>query len=240
MKISGIIPARYASSRFPGKPLANIKGKPMIQWVYEQASKAKLLSEVIVATDNQRIFDCVKSFGGKVEMTAESHRNGTERIAEVAARSNSDAFINIQGDEPFIAPEQIDQIAELLNNGAKIATLVKNLEEETDIQNPNTVKVARALSGEALYFSRFPIPFNRNIANKTNYWQHIGIYGFGKGVLEQLVKLAPTPLEQSESLEQLRWLENGYAIQTAETDLHNISVDTKADLQALEKHLKSE
>lgn len=239
MKISGIIPARYASSRFPGKPLADIKGKPMIQWVYEQASKSKLLSEVIVATDDQRIFDCVKSFGGNVEMTAKNHRNGTERIAEVATRSNSDAFINVQGDEPFIAPEQIDQIAALLNKGAKIATLVKKMEIESDIQNSNTVKVARTLSGDALYFSRFPIPFNRNIKKESCYWQHIGIYGFGKGVLEQLVKLAPTPLEQSESLEQLRWLENGYTIQTAETDLHNISVDTHADLQALEKHLNN-
>lgn len=239
MKITGIIPARYASTRLPGKPLIEIDGKPMIQRVYEQAVKAEKLQELIVATDDQRIYDCVKSFGGHVQMTATDHKNGTERIAEIAAKSKSDAFINIQGDEPYIAPEQINQIAELLEKGADIATLAKKIDAANEIADANTVKMVRGISGHALYFSRSPIPFYRNNPKTKSYWQHIGIYGFGKGILEKLVKLPPSPLEQAESLEQLRWLENGYQIQTAETHLLNISVDTEADLQALEKHLNS-
>ncbi|MEX0813388.1 MAG: 3-deoxy-manno-octulosonate cytidylyltransferase [Chitinophagales bacterium] len=238
MNITGIIPARYASSRLPGKPLLKIAGKPMIQWVYEQASKAKKLDRVIVATDDQRIMDCVKGFGGSVVMTSAEHKNGTERIAEVAQKSESDAFINIQGDEPFIAPEQIDQIAALLESGAEIATLVKQISAQEEIQDTNTVKVVRSLSGKALYFSRHPIPFYRNSSGEKVFWQHIGIYGFNKAVLAQLVQLPVSPLEKAESLEQLRWLENGYEIYTTVTNISNISIDTELDLLQAQKLLK--
>lgn len=238
MKISGIIPARYDSSRLPGKPLMLISGKPMIQRVYEQVIKAKKVHEVVVATDDLRIYDCVLAFGGKVEMTSNKHRNGTERIAEVAAKSKSDAFINIQGDEPFIAPEQIDAIADLLEAGAEIATLTRRLKDPKAISDPNTVKMVRDISGKALYFSRYPIPFNRNENAATVYWQHIGIYGFAKNILEELVKLPASILEQTESLEQLRWLENGYSIHTTETELENISIDTAADLIQVEQLFK--
>jgi 3-deoxy-manno-octulosonate cytidylyltransferase (CMP-KDO synthetase) len=241
MKIAGIIPARYASTRFPGKPLVDIAGKTMIHRVYEQALKAKSLTEVLVATDDERIFKEVEGFGGKVIMTAPHHQNGTERCAEVAAKLDVNVVINIQGDEPFIQPEQIDLLsATFINNlyNTQIATLIKvhpfhALDEV--LNNPARIKVVVNNKLEALYFSRSLIPFLRDHSKalSTTFYKHIGIYGFRKDVLLELVKLPPSHLELAESLEQLRWLENGYRIQCAITNMESTSVDVPADLEGL-------
>lgn len=244
LRIIGIIPARFASTRFPGKPLVDIAGKSMIMRVYEQAKKASLLTDVIVATDDERIFNHVKEHGGKVMMTAKTHQNGTERCAEVAEtlRQDADAFINIQGDEPCIHPEQINQVAELLmQQGIQIATLQKRIEDVYLLQNPTIIKVV-STGGKAHYFSRSTIPFYRNdrIDNWLKhhiYFKHIGIYGFQKDVLLNVVKLAPSPLEIAEQLEQLRWLENGYTIHLGETTQESYSVDVEADLANIMKLL---
>jgi 3-deoxy-manno-octulosonate cytidylyltransferase (CMP-KDO synthetase) len=241
MKITGIIPARYASTRFPGKPLVDIEGKTMIRRVYEQALKAKTLSDVIVATDDERIFKEIERFGGKVMMTSQTHQNGTERCAEVAAKLDADVIINIQGDEPFIQPEQIDLLANVFKvklEAPSIATLIKehpfHVFDET-LTNPARVKVVVNNNLEALYFSRATIPFLRDSSKalSTTFYKHIGIYGFRKEVLLQLVKLPPSHLELAESLEQLRWLENGYKIQCAITDMESASVDVPEDLEGL-------
>lgn len=234
MKIIGIIPARFASTRFPGKPLVDIGGKTMIQRVYEQAKKATSLSEVLVATDDQRIFDAVEDFGGKVVMTSLNHTNGTERCNEVAANFEADVVINIQGDEPFIQPEQINQLADLfLDESVQIGTLVKQIYEKTDLHNPTIIKAVLNLKQEALYFSRSAIPFLRTPDTEHIFFKHIGIYGFRKDVLDSLVKLPLSSLEKAESLEQLRWLENGYRIQTALTEYNSLSVDVPEDLEKL-------
>lgn len=238
MIIHGIIPARYASSRLPGKPLVDIAGKTMIQRVYEQASKASCLEKVIVATDDQKIFDAVKKFGGAVEMTSETHQNGTERIAEVAQKSEADAFINIQGDEPFLAPQHIKQVANLLKKKAAIATLIQKIKGSSSIDDPGTVKVVIDKNYKALYFSRSAIPFLRNKNEETPCYKHLGIYGFQKNTLLEIVKLPPSALEKAESLEQLRWLENGYDISTAETEINSLSIDTSSDLKKAEIYLR--
>lgn len=240
LRIIGIIPARFASTRFPGKPLVDIAGKSMIMRVYEQAKKASLLSDVIVATDDERIFNHVKEHGGKVMMTATTHQNGTERCAEVAEQfsSEADAFINIQGDEPCIHPEQINQVAELLmQQGVQIATLQKRIDDVSLLQNPTIIKVV-STGGIAHYFSRSAIPFFRNDSfdnwlKQHTYFKHIGIYGFQKNVLLNVVKLAPSPLEIAEQLEQLRWLENGYAIHLGETIQESYSVDVEIDVDRI-------
>jgi 3-deoxy-manno-octulosonate cytidylyltransferase (CMP-KDO synthetase) len=236
MKILGIIPSRYGSSRFPGKPLVNIEGKPMIQRVYEQAKKCTALTDVIVATDDQRIADAVTGFGGKVVMTNDQHQNGTERCAEaIQQNETADAVINIQGDEPFIHPEQIDAVAQLLTDGADIATLVKRLDKFKDYLSPNIVKVAISTQSKALYFSRSPLPFIRDefthdyFAEHT-FYKHIGIYGYKTEVLKQLVQLPYSMLEDAEKLEQLRWLDNGYTITVAETTHESIAIDVPSDL----------
>jgi 3-deoxy-manno-octulosonate cytidylyltransferase (CMP-KDO synthetase) len=238
--IVGIIPSRYASTRFPAKPLVGIEGKTMIQRVYEQASKAHNLSRVIVATDDQRIFDHVKEFGGDVMMTSAEHQTGTERCAEVLAQLNSvEVVINIQGDEPFIDPEQIDQVAELFQRAeTQIGSLVKEIEDAEDLFSDTVVKVVRSKTGQAIYFSRAAIPFIKGVEKKdwmksATYYKHIGIYGYRATVLESISKLPQTDLEKSESLEQLRWLENGYTIQLAETEHESNSVDTPEDLDRL-------
>jgi 3-deoxy-manno-octulosonate cytidylyltransferase (CMP-KDO synthetase) len=244
MNITGIIPARYASTRFPGKPLADINGKSMIQRVYEQASKAKSLNSVVVATDDQRIFDHVMQFGGRVIMTASHHTNGTSRCHEVLTkltveRNNIDAVINIQGDEPFIMPRQIDDLAALFSDdNTHIATMAKIIDNNNEIEDPNTVKVVTDINGFALYFSRQPIPYIREKENNTKknrhlFYKHIGIYGYRSQVLKQIVLLKPTPLESSEKLEQLRWLENGFRIKVKTTDFDSVSVDTPADLEKI-------
>jgi len=236
MNIIGIIPSRYGSSRFPGKPLVNIEGKPMIQRVYEQAKKCDSLSDVIVATDDQRIADAVKGFDGKVVLTSEQHQNGTERCAEaVEQNKTADAVINIQGDEPFIHPEQIDAVARLLADGADIATLVKRLDKFKDYLSPNIVKVAVSAQNKALFFSRSPLPFIRDEFTHDYFaqhvfYKHIGIYGYKTAVLKQLVQLPYSALEDAEKLEQLRWLDNGYAVSVAETTHESIAIDVPSDL----------
>jgi len=238
MNIIGIIPARYDSSRFPGKPLIEIKGKTMIRRVYERAFGATCLEKLIVATDDERIFDEVKSFGGNVEMTSKNHRNGTERCAEVADRIRADYYINIQGDEPYIASAQVDELGAILNGEVQLGTLVKKIKDSASLDNPGVMKVILNKHSNALYFSRSAIPFLRdskkeNWINKHTFWKHIGIYAYRKDILSQIVKLTPSSLEIAESLEQLRWLENGYSIKVAETKHESMSIDTPNDLETL-------
>ncbi len=241
MQILGVIPARYASTRFPGKPLVDIKGKTMIQRVYEQVQLA--LNYVVVATDDDRIKECVRNFGGNVVMTAKNHQSGTDRCAEALAlfekeiKEHFDAVINIQGDEPFIEPSQINQIANLLSKeGANIATLIKPIEENAPLFNPNKVKVIINNKNEAIYFSRQPIPYLRGVNEnewhiKHTYFQHIGMYGYKKDTLMQITELEKGKLELAESLEQLRWLENKISITTAQTRIEGICIDTPEDLE---------
>jgi 3-deoxy-manno-octulosonate cytidylyltransferase (CMP-KDO synthetase) len=240
MKIIGVIPARYASTRFPGKPLFMIDGKAMIQRVYEQASKCSGLAEVIIATDHTAISNHARAFGGRVMMTSESHRSGTDRCGEVAQAlmkngTSFDAVINIQGDEPFLEPEQIEQVARCLAGGARIATLVKKIISHEELTDSNVVKVVTGLNGQALYFSRSAIPFYRgkdleNWPSVSSCYKHIGIYGYHRNTLIELISLPPAPLETAESLEQLRWLENGYEIMTRVTEFESIAIDVPADL----------
>jgi 3-deoxy-manno-octulosonate cytidylyltransferase (CMP-KDO synthetase) len=247
MRILGIIPARYDSTRFPGKPLAKIDGKSMIHRVYEQATQAKRLSFVIVATDDERIFKEVQSFGGKVLMTDRNHVSGTDRCAEALSvyEAQADAVINIQGDEPFIAPEQIDLVAGILEEGVfPIATLVKEICDLDELNNPNLPKVVLGSDGSALYFSRQPIPYVRNThpdnwLTTHTFYKHIGIYGYTTEVLPKLTALGPGLLEQAENLEQLRWLENGYRIGARVTTLETISVDTPSDLERAEAWVRA-
>lgn len=239
MKIIGIIPARYASTRFPGKPLVDIDGKSMIQRVYEQCIKAEKLTSVLIATDDERIFNHVVSFGGKAWMTSPEHQSGTDRCAEIMNAGQSgewDAVINIQGDEPYIHPEQIDLLCSVLEEeSVSIATLVKKIDLHSELFNHNNVKVVLNTKLEAIYFSRSPIPFNRNFPEQewlkhSTYFKHIGIYGYKTATLKEIAQLAKTNLEITESLEQLRWIENGYKIKAAITNLESISIDTPADL----------
>ena len=242
MHITSIIPARYASSRLPGKPLALIGGIPMIQHVYQQVKKVKQIQEIIVASDDQRIANVVIGFGGQVILTSSDHQNGTERCAEVVQnRSDIDLVINIQGDEPFIAPEQIELLIEqLILQKSGIATLAKQLDNEADWLNPNIVKVLFNTNREVLYFSRAPLPFHRDHQNHSwdisqSYYKHFGLYGYYRDALLEIAQLPPSPLEQAESLEQLRWLENGYRIGIALTEVETIAVDTPEDLVAANK-----
>ncbi|WP_163322144.1 3-deoxy-manno-octulosonate cytidylyltransferase [Draconibacterium mangrovi] len=239
MNFIGIIPARYQSSRFPGKPLAKIKDKPMIQWVYENASKA--LPYVCVATDDDRIFDAVKAFGGEVVKTLPSHQSGTDRCAEsalkIAKNRPVDIVLNIQGDEPFVKPEQIELIKSCFESETEIATLVKKVDSEEELFNPNRPKVVLDKNDFALYFSRSPIPYfrgeeNKNWVKKHTFWSHIGMYAFKADVLQKITQLEQGKLELAESLEQLRWLENGYKIKTAETTSATMGIDTPEDLEA--------
>lgn len=244
----GIIPARYASSRFPGKPLADIGGKSMIQRVYEQASK--VLSLVYVATDDQRIFDAVKAFGGKVIMTSTEHKTGTDRCYEASTKikENFDVVINIQGDEPFIQPEQIVTLQNCFqDNTTEIATLAKLVTIQDDFEylaNSNRPKVVINKNNEALYFSRSIIPYIRGKNNSEwieshKFYTHIGMYAYRKDVLQKIHSLPPSPLETAESLEQLRWLENGFRIKVGFTDKASFSIDTPEDLKEAQKLLKS-
>jgi 3-deoxy-manno-octulosonate cytidylyltransferase (CMP-KDO synthetase) len=239
-QFAGIIPARYASSRFPGKPLALIGNKPMIQRVYEQAFKS--ISLVYVATDDIRIFDAVKNFGGNVVMTSADHMSGTDRCTEavnkITAESGRDIdiVVNIQGDEPFIKPEQIDLLKRCFTGDeVEIATLVREVLKGEDIFNPNQPKVILSSSGDALYFSRAAIPYFRDAekdewSSKHVYYKHIGLYGYRTETLRKITQLPRSPLEISESLEQNRWLENGFHIRTAVTEWESIGIDTPEDL----------
>jgi 3-deoxy-manno-octulosonate cytidylyltransferase (CMP-KDO synthetase) len=241
MKTLGIIPARYASTRFPGKPLIDIHGKTMIQRVYEQATQAQLLQKVVVATDDSRIFDTVKNFGGEVMMTSATHPSGTDRCAEVLQHyPDFDAVVNIQGDEPFIQPAQIDKTITILlkNKQIGIATLAKKITDAAFLHNSNIVKVVFDKKMNALYFSRHAIPFVRGVEAKDwlehqNFYKHIGLYAFRAKTLLKIAHLPLASLEKSESLEQLRWLENSFRIGVALTDLETIGIDTPEDLERI-------
>jgi len=240
MQILGIIPARFASTRFPGKPLVDIAGKSMIQRVYEQAKKCIHLTEVIVATDDTRIYDHVLNFGGVAIMTSADHQSGTDRCAEVALQHpRYNVIINIQGDEPYIDPEQISKVASCFNNtDTQLATLVKKIQNEQELFNVNSPKVVINKLSEAVYFSRSPLPHIRgqeqqNWLSHFTYFKHIGIYGYRADVLQEVTKLPVSPLEKAESLEQLRWIENGYRIKVAETELETYAIDTPEDLANL-------
>jgi 3-deoxy-manno-octulosonate cytidylyltransferase (CMP-KDO synthetase) len=234
----GIIPARFDSSRLPGKPLADIGGKPMIQWVIERAHRAQLLSSVIVATDDQNIFKQVQSFGTDAVMTPKSIASGTDRVAHVARELDGDILVNIQVDEPFIEPQEIDLVARILmeDSQAVMGTLIKQIRNIEELTSPNTAKVVVDNQNNALYFSRSPIPFSRDNIDYENwlqnqpYYKHIGIYSYRKAFLLQYSQWESTPLENVEKLEQLRVLENGYRIKVAETEFDTVCVDTPEDL----------
>jgi 3-deoxy-manno-octulosonate cytidylyltransferase (CMP-KDO synthetase) len=237
MKVLGIIPARYASSRFPGKPLIDLKGKSMIQRVYEGAKKSTRITEVIVATDDQRIFDEVQRFGGKVIMTNESHPSGTDRCAEVASHfPDMDVVINIQGDEPLVDYRQLEQLIDaFVDPKTDIATLGNLSLTQEDVDNPNRIKVVVNAKNSALYFSRSAIPNSHhskgNPLEKYPYMRHIGLYAYRSSVLQELTKLEPTSLEKIESLEQLRWLYYGYTIQLVETSIETPNIDVPEDVE---------
>jgi len=238
MQTLGIIPSRFASTRFPGKPLVIIEGQTMIQRVYAQACKAKSLAKVVVATDDERIFKHVQSFGGQVMMTQSNHQSGTDRCAEVALNfQDMEAIINIQGDEPFINPLQIDQVAQQLqqNIALNIATLAKRISDSTQLFSPNIVKVVFNQSNIAQYFSRSPIPYLRGVdqidwITKGVFYKHIGLYGYRRQTLLDITQLPLSLLEKTESLEQLRWLDNGYKIGVGLTEIETIGIDSPADL----------
>ena len=256
-KILGVIPARYASTRFLGKPLVNIGGKSMIQRVYEQAMKASSLTKVVIATDDVRIFDHVLSFGGEAVMTSTKHVSGTDRCFEafqIMAKQEQkkqgrlyrkyDYIINIQGDEPFIKPEQIDILASCLTEKTELATLVKRIEDEDTLFNTNTPKVVFDNNNEAIYFTRQTVPYLRGIEKAKwldmhDYFKHIGIYAYRVDVLKKITKLPMALLEKVESLEQLRWLANGYKIKIAETPYDSFGIDVPADLIEAIKKLTS-
>jgi len=239
VKVICIIPARYASTRLPGKPLKLIAGKPMIQRVYEQATKAKMPAEVIVATDDERVYQAVKDFGGQVVMTSANHRSGTDRLAEVAkSRDDVDVVINVQGDEPMLPPEIIDRLSELFVQDANLqmATMKCPMKEE-EYGEPGSVKVVTDMNGYALYFSRSLLPYPRNEAGVKVY-KHVGIYAYRRDFLLKYAALEPTPLELTESLEQLRALENGYKIKVLESDFQGVGVDTPEDLARVNELLR--
>lgn len=243
MNFIGIIPARYASTRFPGKPLVDINGKSMIQRVYEQASKA--IEHVVVATDDERILKHVEDFGGKVVMTSDKHRSGTDRCAEAIRKIQPDfpdmkfdVVINIQGDEPFIQPEQLRLLKSCFEEDISIATLAKPISLPDELFNPNVVKVIVNRNNRALYFSRSVIPYQRNAEQSDwihsfQYLKHIGIYAYKVAVLKEITQLSPSPLEIAESLEQNRWLENEYAIYVQTTNMETIAIDTPEDLEKI-------
>ncbi|MGE5893814.1 MAG: 3-deoxy-manno-octulosonate cytidylyltransferase [bacterium] len=251
MRAIAVIPARYGSTRFPGKPLALIQGRPVIQHVYENAAKAQEISRVIVATDHSDIFSAVKSFSGEARMTSADCPSGSDRVAEVARNLDCDIIVNIQGDEPLLTSAMIDATVTILKNcGGSIGTLAKKIEKKVEIRNPNTVKVVFDRYGKALYFSRSPIPFYRDVflpdgtfpdaaLSSVVLYKHIGIYSYWKETLLQLTKLPPSNLENIEKLEQLRALENGFAIYVALTESDTIGIDTPEDLERVKQWLSS-
>lgn len=237
MNILGIIPARYGSTRFPGKPLALIKGRSMIEHVYRGCLQCTKLSGLVVATDDIRIQDHVLSFGGRVVMTRNDHQSGTHRCAEVSEKMPAmDWYINIQGDEPLIQPRILDQLIELihLHSTDSIQTLVRKITDPDLIDNPNVVKCVFDQQGKALYFSRSRIPFDR-VRSGTGYYQHLGIYAYSRNALGAISKLGPTPLETAESLEQLRWIEHGYSVYTGISEYVSLAVDVPDDIRIIEE-----
>jgi 3-deoxy-manno-octulosonate cytidylyltransferase (CMP-KDO synthetase) len=249
MNIIGIIPARYLSVRFPGKPLVDLAGKAMIVRTYEQVSKVKQLADVVVATDDDRIYQTIRSIGGKACITAHTHSSGTERCAEALQQLNLDikntVVVNIQGDEPFIQPEQIEELISCFDNPeTQIATLVKELNTEDTLHNPNIVKAVLSNTGHVLYFSRSVIPFVRNTSfegTPVPFYKHIGIYAYRAETLNEIVKLPVSSLEKAESLEQLRWLQSGYKIQTCVTQYGDtIGIDTIEDVEKALSYIRNQ
>ena len=244
MRFTAIIPARYASTRFPGKPLAILGGKPVIQRVYEQVSSVR--SEVYVATDDQRIYDTVEQFGGRAVMTRVDHKSGTDRIQEAVEKTGTtaDVVINVQGDEPFIQPSQIQTLMQLFDAPeTQIGTLGKLFESLEAVENPNSPKIVVDERGFALYFSRSVIPFIRGVEREEWFGQypflkHLGVYAYRREVLSQVTRLPQSSLEKAESLEQLRWLQNGYRIRVGLTDVETVGIDTPEDLARAEEFLK--
>lgn len=262
MRAVGVIPARYASSRFPGKPLAPLCGRPLIYHVYQRTRRSKLLAQVVVATDDLRIRDVVVEFGGEVQLTGAHHPSGTDRVAEVATSLSSDLVVNIQGDEPLIEPEMIDEAVApfFVESNLLMGTLCRRIETVEELQSLHVVKVVRNRQGFALYFSRAPIPYYRaessefrveslgsggeeggprtsDLGPRTSYYKHIGLYVYRRDFLLEFARLAPTPLEEMERLEQLRALEYGYPIRVVETKHDSMGVDTPEDLERIERIL---
>jgi len=242
MKVIGVIPARWASTRFPGKPLAEILDKPMIQHVYEAASKSKLLEKVVIATDDKRIYNKCVEFDADVMMTDEKHPSGTDKVAEVAYKFPAEIYVNIQGDEPMIKGIMIDNLitALLEDDEAQMATLVKKIKNKDEISNPNVVKVVLDKKGYALYFSRSTIPCLRDQNDSAEFYKHIGLYAYTKDFLFTYTNLPSSKLEHAEKLEQLRALEHGFKIKTVETEFDTIGIDTPEDLEKFKKILESE
>ncbi|MDY6970964.1 MAG: 3-deoxy-manno-octulosonate cytidylyltransferase [Thermodesulfobacteriota bacterium] len=244
MNIYAFIPARYQSTRFPGKPLARIAGKPMIQHVYERASSCRQLSKVYVATDDERISDCVHEFGGRVVITEKQHRSGTDRICEAAQKAGlaeEDLVVNIQGDQPAFHPSVVTQLIKpLIEDGSiNMTTLRYKFTDKSDAQNPNSVKVVTDSQGFALYFSRYPIPFFRDIESKgVAYYKHLGFYGFRMSLLVRFTGLPEGILESAEKLEQLRLLENGFKIKVLESPFDSVEVDVPEDVKNVEEMLR--
>jgi 3-deoxy-manno-octulosonate cytidylyltransferase (CMP-KDO synthetase) len=239
-----VIPARYASTRLPGKPLVPLCGKPMIQHVYERAKRAQTVHEVLVATDDQRILEAVQQFGGQARMTRPDHRTGTERIAEVAVQEQGDIFVDVQGDEPLIDPLTIDAaVGALLEEPpTQIATVATLIRHASDIMDPNVVKAVLDFDDNALYFSRAPVPWIRDTQQKVHvkYWKHLGLYVFQRDALLEFPTLPQGELERIEQLEQLRWLENGWRMRVAEVPHDSVSVDVPEDVARVEKLMKEE
>ncbi|MCL7748036.1 3-deoxy-manno-octulosonate cytidylyltransferase [Halalkalibacter alkaliphilus] len=234
MKVVGVIPARYGSTRFPGKPLALINGKPMIQHVYEQVTKSKELETVVVATDHEDIKRVVEEFGGKAIMTRTDHETGSDRISEVTGKVDGDFYVNVQGDEPLIRPELIDALVQAAKESPEAVVTAKTaIKNEEDVTNPNVVKVVTNKKGFALYFSRSAVPYNRS-GLEHKHFKHLGLYGYPKEVLNQFVQLPPSDLEKVEVLEQLRLLENGYSLKVVETTYDAVGVDTPEDIEKVE------
>lgn len=239
MKILGVIPARFASTRFPGKPLADLLGKSMVHRVYLQCKKAKRLTAVIVATDHQKIFDHVVSFGGNACLTSDQHPSGTDRCCEALELQPTlfDFVVNIQGDEPFINPYQIDLLCSSLDVSTELATLIQEITSQEQLLSSNEVKVVLNNRKEALYFSRSPIPYVQQVdqmewIEQARFYRHVGLYAYRQDILKQITKLPQSKLEKAESLEQLRWIENGFRIKTVESDAEEgICIDTPEDLE---------
>jgi len=233
----GVIPARFSSTRFPGKVLAPISSKPMLQHVYERASQARYLSSTIIATDDEKVFEAARNFGARVRMTRPDHLSGTDRVAEVASTETAEIIVNIQGDEPLIDPAAIDAaILPLVHEPeVQMATLKKRIEDPREVSDPNVVKVITDHAGDAIYFSRCPIPYRRDGGGTTPYFKHIGLYVYQRDFLLGYSALPVGPLETAERLEQLRALENGYRIRVTETEYESLGVDTPADLERVSR-----
>lgn len=242
IKVAAIIPARYASSRFPGKALAELVGSPMICHVYQRAAKARLVDEVYVATDDERIVEAIEAISGKAVMTRPDHASGTDRLVEAISHTDAEIIVNVQGDEPVIHPEMIDIAIGPILAGPDIVmtTLKKRIDSREELLDPNVVKVVTDHQGDALYFSRLPIPSYREEGRPPIHYKHVGLYVYRRNFLESFSQLEPGPLEQAEHLEQLRVLENGHSIRVIETNHHTIGVDTPEDLEKAREWLLQE